>query len=38
MGIVFHTQYNGKTMDNLSGSFGTVRGSSNRNVFLAMWL
>ena len=24
MGIVFHTQYNGKTMDNLSASFGTV--------------
>jgi len=35
MGIVFHTQYNGKTMDSLSASFGTVRGSSNRNVFLA---
>ena len=35
MGIVFHTQYTGKTMDNLSASFGTVRGSSNRNVFLA---
>ena len=35
MGIVFHTQYSGKTMDNLSASFGTVRGSSNRNVFLA---
>ena len=35
MGIVFHTQYNGKTMDNLSASFGTVRGSLNRNVFLA---
>ena len=35
MGIVFHTQYSGKTMDSLSASFGTVRGSSNRNVFLA---
>ena len=35
MGIVFHTQYNGKTMDNLSASFGTVRGASNRYVFLA---
>ena len=35
MGIVFHTQYSGKTMDKLSASFGTVRGSSNRNVFLA---
>ena len=35
MGIVFHTQYTGKTMNNLSASFGTVRGSSNRNVFLA---
>ena len=35
MGIVFHTQYTGKTMDNLSASFCTVRGSSNRNVFLA---
>jgi len=35
MGIVFHTQYNGKTMNSLSASFGTVRGSSNRNVFLA---
>jgi len=35
MGIVFHTSYSGKTMDKLSASFGTVRGSSNRNVFLA---
>ena len=35
MGIVFHTQYSGKTMNNLSASFGTVRGSSNRNIFLA---
>jgi hypothetical protein len=35
MGIVFHTQYSGKTMDSLSASFGTVTGSSNRNVFLA---
>jgi hypothetical protein len=35
MGIVFHTQYNGKKMDSLSASFGTVTGSSNRNVFLA---
>ena len=35
MGIVFHTQYSGKTMDKLSASFGTVRGSSNRNIFLA---
>jgi len=35
MGIVFHTQYNGKDMKSLSASFGTVSGSSNRNVFLA---
>ena len=35
MGIVFHTSYSGKTMDKLSASFGTVRGSGNRNVFLA---
>ena len=35
MGIVFHTQYSGKTMDKLSAGFGTVTGSSNRNVFLA---
>tara|TARA_Y100000004_G_scaffold89147_1_gene99990 strand:+ start:1878 stop:3092 length:1215 start_codon:yes stop_codon:yes gene_type:complete len=35
MGIVFHTQYTGKTMNNLSASFGTVRASSGRNVFLA---
>ena len=35
MGIVFHTQYNGKTMDSLSASFGTVKGSTNRNIFLA---
>ncbi len=35
MGIVFHTQYTGKTMDSLSAGFGTVTGSSNRNVFLA---
>ena len=35
MGIVFHTQYSGKTMKSLSASFGTVRGSSNRNIFLA---
>ena len=35
MGIVFHTSYSGKTMNNLSAGFGTVTGSSNRNVFLA---
>ena len=35
MGIVFHTSYSGKTMDRLSAGFGTVTGSSNRNVFLA---
>jgi len=35
MGIVFHTQYNGKDMKSLSASFGTVKGSTNRNVFLA---
>ena len=35
MGIVFHTSYSGKTMDKLSAGFGTVTGSSNRNVFLA---
>jgi hypothetical protein len=35
MGIVFHTSYSGKTMDSLSAGFGTVTGSSNRNVFLA---
>ena len=35
MGIVFHTQYSGKSMKSLSASFGTVRGSSNRNIFLA---
>ena len=34
MGIVFHTQYSGKTMDNLSVVLGAVKGS-NRNVFLA---
>ena len=36
MGIVFHTRYNGKDMKSLSSeSFGTVSGSSKRNVFLA---
>jgi len=35
MGIVFHTQYSGKNMNSLSASFGTVTGSSNRNIFLA---
>src|SRR6056300_14484 len=35
MGIVFHTQYNGKDMKSLSASFGTVTGSTNRNVLLA---
>ena len=35
MGIVFHTSYSGKTMNKLSAGFGTVTGSSNRNVFLA---
>ena len=35
MGIVFHTQYSGKNMSSLSASFGTVTGSSNRNIFLA---
>ncbi len=35
MGIVFHTQYTGKKMDSLTAGFGTIRGSSGRNVFLA---
>jgi hypothetical protein len=35
MGIVFHTQYSGRNMKSLSASFGTVTGSSNRNIFLA---
>ena len=35
MGIVFHTQYSGRSMDKLSASFGTVTGAGNRNVFLA---
>ena len=35
MGIVFHTQYTGKSMKSLTAGFGTVTGSSNRNVFLA---
>ncbi len=35
MGIVFHTQYNGKDMKSLSAGFGTIRGSGGRNVFLA---
>jgi len=35
MGIVFHTQYNGKTMASLAASFGSVTGSTNRNIFLA---
>ena len=33
--MYFIHQYSGKTMDKLSASFGTVRGSGNRNVFLA---
>jgi len=35
MGIVFHTQYNGKTMASLAASFGSVTGSTNKNIFLA---
>jgi hypothetical protein len=35
MGIVFHTQYSGKNMQSLSASFGSVTGTSSRNVFLA---
>ena len=35
MGIVFHTQYNGKTMASLAASFGSVTGSTNRNIWLA---
>ena len=35
MGIVFHTQYSGKKMNSLSASFGTVKASSSRNIFLA---
>tara|TARA_Y100000034_G_C6867843_1_gene395753 strand:+ start:206 stop:1417 length:1212 start_codon:yes stop_codon:yes gene_type:complete len=35
IGIVFHTQYSGKDMKSLSASFGTVKSSSNSNVFLA---
>ena len=35
MGIVFHTQYNGKTMASLAASFGSVTGSTNKNIWLA---
>jgi len=35
MGIVFHTQYTGKSMDSLSAGFGTARGLGTSSVFLA---
>jgi len=35
MGIVFHTKYTGKTMQDLRAGFGTVTGGGGRNVFLA---
>ena len=33
-GIVFHTQYNGKTMDTMSASFGGINIQGNSNVFV----
>ena len=35
LGIVFHTKYTGKTMQDLRAGFGTVTGGGGRNVFLA---
>ena len=35
LGIVFHTKYTGKTMQELRAGFGTVTGGGGRNVFLA---
>ena len=35
LGIVFHTRYTGKTMQDLRAGFGTVTGGGGRNVFLA---
>ena len=35
LGIVFHTRYTGKTMQELRAGFGTVTGGGGRNVFLA---
>ena len=33
-GIVFHTQYNGRTMDTMSASFGGINIQGNSNVFV----
>ena len=35
LGIVFHTKYSGKTMQDLRAGFGTVTGGGGRNVYLA---
>ena len=35
LGIVFHTKYSGKTMQDLRAGFGTVTGGGGSNVFLA---
>ena len=35
MGIVFHTQYSGRTMDSLSAGVGTARGRGPASIFLA---
>ena len=33
-GIVFHTQYNGRTLDSMSASFGDINIQGNTNVFV----
>ena len=35
LGIVFHTKYSGRTMQDLRAGFGTVTGGGGRNVYLA---
>jgi len=35
LGIVFHTVYSGKTMDNMTAGFGSIKGQGPASVFLA---
>ena len=35
LGIVFHTVYSGKTMDNMTAGFGSIKGQGPASIFLA---
>ena len=36
LGIVFHTVYTGKTMNNMTAGFGSIKGQGPASIFLAV--